>query len=101
MLDLQTLPAELGDICRFRHIERLSIFGSAVRGELRADSDVDLLVEFEHGHAASYFELVELSDQLSPLFGGRTVDLVTPHALHRLIRAAVLSETRVIFEAIN
>jgi len=41
--------------CRKRHIRRLSLFGSVVRGDFRPDSDIDVLVEFEPGaqpHAA-------------------------------------------------
>lgn len=35
------------------HIRRLLLFGSAARGELRQDSDIDLLVEFEAEQAPS------------------------------------------------
>ena len=35
------------------HIRKLSLFGSAAWGELRPDSDIDLLVEFEPGKAPS------------------------------------------------
>jgi predicted nucleotidyltransferase len=38
---------QLADFCRKNQIEYLALFGSAARGELRADSDVDLLVEFD------------------------------------------------------
>jgi predicted nucleotidyltransferase len=34
--------AELAAYCRSNQIAYLALFGSAVRGELRADSDVDL-----------------------------------------------------------
>lgn len=37
----------LAQLCRRHHIRRLSLFGSALRGEERPNSDVDLLVEFE------------------------------------------------------
>lgn len=40
---------ELEEICRRYHIRRLSLFGSAVRGELRPDSDIDFLVEYAPG----------------------------------------------------
>jgi len=35
--------AEIGEICRRYRVKELSVFGSAARGELRPDSDIDLL----------------------------------------------------------
>lgn len=61
--------------CRSHRIRRLSLFGSRLRGTARPDSDVDLLVEFTPGQAPSAFELIDLRDALSQLFGGRPVDL--------------------------
>ncbi len=39
----------LADLCRRHGIRRLSGFGSAARGEMLPDSDIDLLVEFIPG----------------------------------------------------
>ena len=36
-------------ICREYRVERLYLFGSAANGEMRPDSDVDFLVEFQEG----------------------------------------------------
>jgi len=36
----------LADLCRRYQARELAVFGSAARGEARADSDIDLLVEF-------------------------------------------------------
>jgi uncharacterized protein len=66
----------------------VSLFGSAARGELRPDSDVDVLVEFDDPGARGYFDaLFLLEDTL-----GRRVDLVTPDTIHRRIRDRVLRE---------
>ena len=59
------------------HILRLRLFGSATRGELEPDSDIDLLVEFEPGKSPSLGGMVELQKALSGLFGGRKVDVAT------------------------
>lgn len=59
------------------HILRLGLFGSAARGELEPDSDIDLLVEFEPGKSPSLGGMVELQKALSGLFGGRKVDVAT------------------------
>lgn len=68
------------------HIKRLSLFGSAARGELSPDSDIDVLVEFEKGRAPSLGGLSTLRDELGQLFGGRKVDVATPAILNNPYR---------------
>ena len=41
---------EIAMFCQRHRIRRLSVFGSALRDDLSARSDIDLLVEFEKGH---------------------------------------------------
>ena len=37
----------LAEVCRRYSVKELSLFGSAARGEMRPESDVDIMVEFE------------------------------------------------------
>ena len=57
---------------------RVWLFGSAARDELRADSDVDVLVDF--GGPATFDAYCGLQDYLQLLIG-RRVDLVTTRGL--------------------
>ena len=50
----------LGALCRRRGIRRLSLFGSVLKGTDRADSDIDLLVEFEPGRIPGLMGMVEI-----------------------------------------
>lgn len=68
------------------HIQQLVLFGSAARGELGPDSDIDLIVQFEPGKSPSLGGLMEIQDALSELFGGRKVDLATPNILNNPYR---------------
>jgi predicted nucleotidyltransferase len=68
------------------HISRLSLFGSAARNELRPDSDIDLLVEFECGKAPSLGSMVDIQDAFSRLFKGRKVDVATRSILNNPYR---------------
>jgi predicted nucleotidyltransferase len=68
------------------HIRKLALFGSAARGELRPDSDIDLLIEFEPGSAPSLWSATELQGEFSRLFGGRPVDILPPEALRNPYR---------------
>lgn len=78
--------AELESLVKRFRIRRLAVFGSAARGELRADSDVDLMVEFEAGQAPSLWSATELQEAFSRLFGGRPVDIVPPEVLRNPYR---------------
>jgi uncharacterized protein len=40
---------KLADLCRHYGVTALSLFGSAARAEMRPDSDIDVMVEFDSG----------------------------------------------------
>jgi hypothetical protein len=90
---------ELAAFCRRNRIHKLALFGSVLREDFRPDSDVDVLVEFEPGATPGLFALAGLEEQLSPLFGGRRVDLNTALCLSRYFRESVLSEAQVQYVA--
>ncbi|TQM43379.1 nucleotidyltransferase family protein [Pseudonocardia cypriaca] len=87
----------LDAVCRQYRISALYVFGSVARGEAASTSDVDLLYDLELG-AHLGWEIEDLSDSLAEIFG-RPVDLVSRAALHPLLRATVLEEARVVYEA--
>ena len=80
---------------RKHHIMRLALFGSVLRPSFRPDSDVDVLVEFEPGSVPGLFGIARMERELSPLLGGRKVDLRTPEDLSRYFRQTVLAEAEV------
>jgi predicted nucleotidyltransferase len=84
--DLKVSRKELDRLAMQFHIRKLGLFGSAARGELRPDSDIDLLVEFAPGKAPSLWSATDLQDALSRLFGGRSVDMVPPEVLRNPYR---------------
>jgi hypothetical protein len=71
--------------------KKIRIFGSAVRGEDRPDSDVDFLVDLEEGR--SLMDLGGLLMDLQKLIG-RNVDIVTEKGLHWYIKDQILREAR-------
>lgn len=82
---------ELAAFCLRNHIRRLSFFGSVLSDAFGPESDIDILVEFEPGHTPG-LKLIRLQDELSSLFGGRAVDLITPKFLNKRIREKVINE---------
>ena len=89
---------QLAAVCRRFQVERLAVFGSAARGEMRPDSDVDLLVEFRAEAEIGFIEYAGLMLALSELLG-RKVDLVSKPALRPLLRDAILSEALPLYAA--
>lgn len=71
-------------------VVRLLLFGSVARGEERAESDVDFLVEFD-GRPVGYFHLFRVQRRLAELVG-RKVDLGTVASLRRELRDEVMAE---------
>lgn len=88
-----TIPVVmLTELCRRWRLRRLAFFGSVLRDDFRADSDVDVLVEFEPGATPGFIRMEGLRDELSALLQGRHVDLVTLPALHPLLRDEILAQ---------
>lgn len=95
-----TIPDEqLARFCRERHIRRLSLFGSTLKGTSRPDSDIDLLVEFEPGYEPGLLGLASMEAELAESLGGKKVDLRTPQDLSRHFRDQVLQTAEVQYAA--
>jgi predicted nucleotidyltransferase len=73
-------------------VRRLGVFGSFARDEVRDESDVDFLVEFEPGQKtyANFFALAELLEAALR----RPVELVTPESLSPYIGPQILREVQ-------
>ena len=70
-------------------VRDVRVFGSVARGQARAGSDLDLLVDLEAGR--SLLDLVGFELDLEEMLGIE-VDAVTLPSLHRLIRDSVVAE---------
>jgi len=84
--------------CKKNHIRRLSVFGSAIRGELRPESDLDILVEFEVDHTPGLFSVVRMEMELSETLG-RKVDLRTPEDLSQYFRDEVIANAELQYQS--
>ena len=86
-------------LCRRRSVLSLALFGSAARGELRPDSDVDLLIEFKPDAQVGLFELEAIRAEFESLFG-RPVDLAGPAILRNPYRRrTILRDLRPVYGA--
>lgn len=78
-------------------VERLSLFGSVLRGDATRDSDVDLLVKFSPG-SKTFDRFFALAELLEERLGSR-VELVTTEALSPFIGPRVLAEAQDVLRA--
>lgn len=83
------LRAALPDLRRRWPIRSLALFGSVARNEARADSDLDVLVEFDR--PIDLFAFLALEEELAGL-AGRRVDLVSRAALKRFMGRRIIAE---------
>jgi predicted nucleotidyltransferase len=97
------IPLAVGPIeafCAKWKVKELALFGSVLRDNFRADSDVDVMVEFEPEARPSLFDLAGIQDELEALFG-RRVDLFTRYGVERMEnptrRRSILDSARVVY----
>ncbi|MEQ8404322.1 MAG: nucleotidyltransferase family protein [Oceanicaulis sp.] len=83
---LKALKPELRD--RFG-VTGLAVFGSRVRGEARADSDLDIILDF--ARTPTFFGLSNLDDFLVERLGVK-VDTLTRGSLHPGLKEDILKE---------
>lgn len=93
---------QLADFCRRWQVTELALFGSVLRPDFNAASDVDVLVTFAPAARPTLFDLAEMQDELERLFG-RPVDLLTKRGVQEspnfLRRKAILESAQVIYAA--
>ena len=88
------IPSEkIAEICRRYQIVEMAVFGSTARGDMRPDSDIDIMVVL-HPEARLGWAFFGIGDELSAVLG-RPVDFGTkdslkPHAKPSALRDAVI-----------
>lgn len=80
-----------------KEIKSLCLFGSHLTGKAKADSDVDLLVEFMPQARIGYFRLVDIQNMIARSVG-KKIDLLTPEALSKHFRQDVIVAAEKIYE---
>lgn len=92
---LGRLHPAIAEFCQRWRIESFYLFGSVLRDDFRADSDIDVMVSFHSSAEWGLLELVRMKRELETLFG-REVDLVTKKSIeqsHNWIRRQEILDT--------
>lgn len=97
-VDSKTLAA----FCVRWRVQELSVFGSAARGELTPESDIDVLVTFEPDAGWSLLDVAQAKLDFEAMLD-RRIDLIERPALEKhdnpWLRHAILSEAKVVYRA--
>jgi predicted nucleotidyltransferase len=89
--EIRRLRPQIMALARQYRARKVSVFGSCVRGEMQADSDIDFLVDFEEEY--SLLDHAGLLVGLEDLLGCK-VDVVSRRALRPFLRDTVISEAQ-------
>ena len=97
---LEVPAKKIAALCRRYGVKKLSLFGSAARGEMTPESDVDLMVEFEPASRVTLWDMPKMQAEFSALLGRRRVELVPPEVMKNPFRRkSILADLRVLYEA--
>ena len=92
-----SLPmGEIEAFCRRNPIRRLSLFGSVLRGDFGAGSDVDFLVEFFPEQIPGLFKFIGMQQELEKLLS-REVDLRTIENFPERLRPHILETAELLY----
>jgi len=95
-LQIEVQEEILKSFCQRHHITRIAFYGSVLRDDFHANSDVDILVEFDRSHSPCW-EIVGMMDELQNILG-REVDVTTFDAIHPRLRDKILASTRMVYD---
>ncbi|MEN4017032.1 MAG: nucleotidyltransferase family protein [Methanobacterium sp.] len=87
--EIEDVKRKILPILKHYGVKKAGLFGSIVRGELREDSDIDILVEIEKD--ISLLDFVEFKLEIEEKLG-RKVDLVEYSAIKPLLKNIILRE---------
>jgi predicted nucleotidyltransferase len=92
-------PEQLDAYCRRHQIQEMALFGSVLRDDFDASSDIDLLVSFSSEADHSLLDHVNMENELAELLG-RKVDLVEKEAVENpFVRHQINTNCALIYAA--
>ena len=93
----QVITQQIVEYFKTQPVVKAWIFGSYARGEEDAQSDVDLLIQFDHSTPIGLFTYARMPRELEERLG-RKVDLVEEGTLRPAAAAAAAKDLKMIYE---
>ncbi len=93
---------EIAAFCKRWQVTELALFGSVLRDDFGPESDVDVLARFEEKARHTLFDLDQMEEELTTIFG-RKVDLISWRGVEQsrnyIRRKAILQSAETIYAA--
>lgn len=96
ILTLDQIRQKAIPILKKNDVEFAALFGSFARGQVRPDSDIDILVRYDSGTRKSLFDFVGLQQDLTEAMGIK-VDLVSERAVHPYIKENIVKDLNIFY----
>ncbi|NDB34311.1 MAG: nucleotidyltransferase [Flavobacteriia bacterium] len=89
---------KIRNLCSKHKVNKLFVFGSIVKGAFNAESDIDLIVDFNKVEAVEYADnYFDFKEQLESIFN-RPVDLLEEKAIHNpYLKKQIDAEKKIIY----
>jgi len=98
-LHMEIDKKQIEAFCQKWRVKEFSVFGSVLQDSFRAESDIDVLVDFAANAQISLDDWLDMIDELKALFG-REVDLVDKQGLRNPFRRhGILTFREVLYAA--
>ena len=103
-MSITSIQNAIAPIAQAHGLKSVFLFGSHARGEFRADSDIDLFVDYGSNHPLTLFPIVALTQELEESLG-RPVDVITARAIEQsppdpIFDSTLESEKVLLYEAV-
>ena len=96
MKEIEKHIEEINTLCTLNKVESLYAFGSVTKDQLRADSDIDLVVAIDDQNPLSYSDkYFNLKVQLERLFN-RPIDLLEEKAIRNRFLKQQIDQTKIL-----
>ena len=89
--DIRRLRPQIMALAQRHRARQVSVFGSCVRGEMRADSDIDFLVDFDEEY--TLLDIAGMINGLEDLLGTK-VDVIDRPSLRKELWETVMQEAQ-------
>ena len=99
-MSTQEIRTTIADYFRTQPVVKAWLFGSYARDEQSDDSDIDILVEFDHSSPIGLFAYARMWRELKEKLG-RDVDLVEDGTMRPLIAEDADYDKQLIYERAN
>ena len=96
-MSTQAMTRKIAEYFKTQPVVKEWLFGSYARGEQRADSDVDILVNYDRSQRIGLFKISAMHLDLEKILG-KEVDLVEENMLFPWVASSVNHDKKLIYE---